>query len=99
MVRCHLKCLSDWPIISFIVDVPEYRAIYDAYIKEFIEGAFLPSKMSGQYAGYDMLISSSATSELADYTFLTGTGSYTSAVSTITSHCGSRSIAANSYLK
>tara|TARA_R110002050_G_scaffold300786_1_gene472699 strand:+ start:37065 stop:38474 length:1410 start_codon:yes stop_codon:yes gene_type:complete len=90
---------SDWPIISFIVDVPEYRAIYDAYIKEFIEGAFLPSKMSGQYAGYDMLISSSATSELADYTFLTGTGSYTSAVSTITSHCGSRSIAANSYLK
>lgn len=89
---------SSWPLISYIVDVPEYRAIYDAYIQEFIEGAFLPSKMDDQYSAYDALISESATSEESGYTFLYSSSSYYSAVSTIKSHCSSRTSTANSYL-
>lgn len=89
---------TDWPLINYIVAVPEYRAVYDTYIKDFIDGAFEPSKMSSQYSGYDALIYTSATSEISGYTFLTGTGSYSSAVSTITSHCSTRKSLADSYL-
>lgn len=84
---------SDWPLISYLINVDEYQDKYDAYIEEFISGVFLPSKMSSQYSGYDALISGSATSDAT-----ASSSDYSSAVSTLTSHCSSRTSAANSYL-
>ena len=55
---------DEWPLITYLVDIPAYRAVYDAYVASFIEGAFLPSKVSAQYADYDALIYTSATSEI-----------------------------------
>jgi hypothetical protein len=89
---------TDWPLINYIVAVPEYRVIYDTYMKTFIEGSFEPSKMNTQYSGYDAIISTSATSEISGYTFLSTASDYINAVSTIKSHCGTRVSAANSYL-
>lgn len=89
---------NDWPLITYITDVDEYRAIYDAYIQEFVDGAFAPSKMSTQYSAYDVIIASSATSEISGYTFLSSSSDYSSAVSTLKSHCSSRTSAAFSYL-
>lgn len=89
---------NDWPLITYITDVDEYRATYDAYIQEFVDGAFAPSKMSTQYSAYDVIIASSATSEISGYTFLSNSSDYSSAVSTLKSHCSSRTSAAFSYL-
>lgn len=89
---------DDWPLISFITEIPEYRAIYDAYLESFINGAFAPSKMNTQYSDYDIIISPSATSETSGYTFLSGNSDYYNAVSTLQSHCSSRFSAVNSYL-
>lgn len=90
---------TDWPMISYIVNVDEYRAIYDGYLQDFIDGPFLPSKMETQYFGYDMLIANSATSEISGYTFLTNSGDYSNAVSEIISHCSDRTNAVNAYLQ
>ena len=89
---------DDWPLISYLRDVPEYRETYDNYIAEFIGSAFEPSKMSNQYAEYNSIIAQSATSERSGFSFISGPADYSSAVSTISSHCSSRSTAATQYL-
>jgi len=81
---------DDWPLISFLVDVPEYMDIYDDYIAEFISTAFEPGKMSASYSNQDGLIYSSATSEVNGYTYLNSVGEYASGVSTIQNHCSQR---------
>lgn len=89
---------SEWPLISYIIAIPEYREIYDDYIREFIDSSFLPSKMESQYSAYDQLISSSASSEISNNTFLNDPSDYSAAVSTIKSHCYSRYTSAENYL-
>lgn len=89
---------SDWPLISYLVDIPEYRTKYDNYISDFIQGPFASSKMTGQYSDYDLLISTSATSEISGNTFLSSPSDYTAAVATIKAHCSSRISAALDYL-
>ncbi len=90
---------DDWPLISYLIAVDDYRAIYDNYVAQFIEGTFEPSKMDAQYSGLNGLISSSATTETAGYTFLNGSGNYASAIAEIKAHCVSRNAAAIAYLE
>lgn len=89
---------SDWPLISYIIDQPEYLQIYENYLDSFIKSAFLPSKMESQYTTFESLINSSATSERTGYTFLSSSASFSSAVVTIKNHCSTRSSAVGSYL-
>jgi spore coat protein H len=88
--------LADWPLISNLIDIPAYRATYDAYIDDFIHTAFDPTKMQGQYSTMKSLIQSSVDKETSDYTYLTG--SFDDAVSTITTHTSTRYTAAMDYL-
>ena len=90
---------DDWPLISYIIQIPEYRAIYDGYIREFIDIAFNPSKMDAQYSNYNALISESATSEIGNNTFLSNINEYSDAISTLRAHCYSRYDAAEDYLE
>jgi spore coat protein CotH len=86
---------NDWPLISYLTDVSEYRIIYDNYIDSFINGVFDPTAMTTRYSNYDALISASAQSENPGYTFL---GNYSSAITEIKSHCSDRNTAADAYL-
>lgn len=89
---------DDWPLISYIVADTEYRDSYDDYVQLFIDGAFLPSKMTDQYSAHEALIMNSATSEISGNTFLSSSSDFTSAISSLKSHCSSRNSIANSYL-
>jgi spore coat protein CotH len=45
-----------WPLISFIMDQPEYEAVYKTYLLEFINTVFEPSKMQNTYQQqYDLI--------------------------------------------
>ena len=88
--------LADWPLISNLIDIPAYRATYDAYIDDFIHTAFDPTKMQVQYSTMKSLIQSSVDKETSDYTYLTG--SFDAAVTTITTHTSTRYTAAINYL-
>lgn len=89
---------SEWPLIGYLIDIPEYKSTYDTYITEFINGVFDPSAMQVRYERDYGVIESSATAEVSGYTFLSGSASFSSAVNTLISHCSSRKSAANSYL-
>ena len=46
-----------WPLIRYLYDDPNYKAIYDNYIDLFISTAFEPSKMTAQVTAAHNLIS------------------------------------------
>lgn len=90
--------LENWPLISYLIDIPAYRATYDTYIDNFIHTTFDPTKMQVQYNAMKNLIQSSVNKENSGYTYLTGTNSFDAAVTTIIDHASTRYNAASDYL-
>ncbi|KQC30381.1 CotH kinase family protein [Flagellimonas eckloniae] len=89
---------ASWPLIGYIYNDPVYKATYDAYVQEVIEGAFETSTVQALYNTYATLVESYATSEISGYTFLESSSDFQSAVSILESHAASRASAVSSYL-
>lgn len=90
---------TDWPLISFLMDVPSYQEDYKAYLKDFNDNYYTPTKMDAIYDTMSYLIYTSATTENANYTNLTGgISGFASAISTIKTHCSTRNSVVDSYL-
>ncbi len=91
---------TSWPLIRYLIEVDEYREIFDGYLREFIDGAFSPTKMISTYESYYSLLYTSAYNEnFSSYSFLSSGSQFDSAVSTLKSHVSSRYSVINSYLQ
>jgi len=90
---------NNWPLIRYIIDQPEYEAIYKTYLKQFIDEVFIPSEIQSLYSGYYDLIKEYAYSEETGYTFIRSDLDFDSAVETLKSHVQSRNDAVHSYLQ
>ncbi|MEP2024558.1 MAG: CotH kinase family protein [Reichenbachiella sp.] len=89
---------DDWPLISYIIAVPEYRDKYDAYINDFINGPFESTKMQAQYEDMSTLIEQSATSEVSGYSFLNNPGDFYSDVLELQTYVSQRKTDSEAYL-
>ncbi|MFT5885443.1 MAG: spore coat protein H [Arcticibacterium sp.] len=90
--------VNQWPIIGYMYEDEVYKAKYEAYLSELVEGAFEPNAIQGIYAKYQSLLETYATSELQGYTFLRSASEFSSAVNTLKSHATSRTNAVKAYL-
>ncbi len=90
---------STWPLIGYLYSDSVYKAKYDAYVKETIEGPFATSYIQGVYDTYAALVAPYATTEVSGYTFLSSSSYFYSAISTLKTHATSRATAVSSYLK
>lgn len=88
---------NSWPLIGYIMADDAYRAIFDAYVSDFITGVFEPSKMEAKYNAEMDLLQASADAEQNGYTYING--KFSSSVSTLISHCSQRKAAVESYLE
>jgi len=88
---------TDWPLINFLINNSDYEATYKAYVKSFANSSFATSRMSGIFSVQQSLLTTSAVNEQTGYTYLSGIGSFNSAVSDLISHNSSRVAAANVY--
>lgn len=89
---------SEWPLIGYLYQDAVYKAKYDAYLQEVIDGAFNPSTIQATYAAYAALIEPYATSEEDEYTFLNSSSDFQSAVNALNSHVTQRTAAVDAYL-
>jgi len=87
-----------WPLIGYLYADAIYRAKYDAYLRDVIDGPFNTNTMDALYTEYADLIESHATSERAGFTFLNNATSFQSAVSALKNHVAQRTAAVESYL-
>lgn len=89
---------SEWPLIGYLYADEVYKAKYDAYVKETIDGPFEKSYIQSVYDAYAALIEPYATSEVPGYTFLNNPAGFNQAISSLHQHAESRSAAVDQYL-
>ena len=89
---------SQWPLIGYMYQDAEYKAKYDAYLQEVIDGPFNTSSIQSLYASYSALVEQYATSEVPGYSFLNNDAEFQQAVNELNSHVASRTTAVNNYL-
>lgn len=90
---------SSWPLISYLIAIDEYKALYDDYLRDFIDNYFTSDIMTARYTTYSDLIKQYAYDEVSGYTFLSSDASFDAAITTLKSHVSSRYTTVNSYLK
>ena len=89
---------SKWPLIGYMYQDDVYKAKYDTYVQEVIDGPFNETSMQALYTTYSALIEEYATSEVSGYTFLNSSSSFYSGISTLKAHATSRKNAVEAYL-
>lgn len=89
---------AQWPLIAYIYNDDVYRAKYDSYLEELMNGAFNTATIQAVYTESAALIETYATSELDGYSFLNSSSNFQSAVSQLSTHASSRASAVNTYL-
>lgn len=89
---------SQWPLIGYMYADATYKAKYDTYMEEVINGVFNASDIQAIYTSYASLIEQYATAEVRGYTFLNNSSEFQSAVNTLKSHVTQRSSAVEAYL-
>ncbi len=89
---------SRWPLIGFLYQDAVYKAQYDSYVQEIVNGTFSVSFIQSQYSTYSTLIEPYATSEISGYTFLNSSSDFQSAVNKLNSHVTERATAVSNYL-
>ena len=90
---------SNWPLIRYLIDQTEYKAVYESYLQEFIEEVFIPANMTSSYAEYYELIKEYAYEEESGYTFIRYDSEFDQAVEALKTHVQTRNDAVNSYLQ
>ena len=87
-----------WPLIEYLYSDAVYRAKYDSYVQETVEGPFEANYIQQVYAYYATLIAPYAVAERTGYTFLDSSAAFYAALTELNVHASSRSAAAESYL-
>ncbi len=89
---------SEWPLIGYLYADEVYRAKYDTYVKEVVDGPFNASTIQFLYSSYGDLVEPYATSERSGFTFLNNSASFQSAITALQSHVVQRAEAVENYL-
>lgn len=89
---------AQWPLISYLYDDPEYRALYDSYLQKVITEDFTVAELQSTYSAYESLLQADATAEVRGYSFLNGAGDFSSAISQLKAHVVNRVAAVQNYI-
>ena len=89
---------SIWPLIAKIYEDTNYKAQYDAYLQEVIDGAFDTVTIQEKYDIYSTLIEPYATTEREGFTFLNSSSDFYRAIDELKVHANDRVTAVENYL-
>jgi spore coat protein H len=89
---------ATWPLIGFLYADPVYRAKYELYLQETIDGPFTVDAMHARYDAYEALIEPYATTERQGFTFLRSPAAFAAALVTLRTHAEDRVEATENYL-
>jgi hypothetical protein len=89
---------SQWPLIGYLYQDAVYKAQYDTYVQEVIDGTFNSNTMQSLYSTYSQLIQPYATTEIDGYTFLNSSSDFQMAVNELNLHVQERATAVSNYL-
>ena len=88
-----------WPLIRYLMDVDEYKGIYEGYMRQFVDEVFVPEMMIEKYSAYYTLLKDYVYAEEPFYSFLSYDAQFDQAVSELNKHVQSRKDAVEAYLQ
>ncbi len=89
---------ATWPLIGFLYADPVYRAKYQDWLRQTIEGPFTVAAMTARYDAYEALLAPYAEAERSGFTFLKSASAFGAAFDALRAHAQSRVAATESYL-
>ncbi len=92
---------ESWPLIRYLMDDPEYQALYVGYVEDTINGAFAPAQMEATYRELHDLIAPyvvGENGEIEGYTLLSSPAAFDTALTTLIEHVNDRYALAQEYL-
>lgn len=92
---------SSWPLLRYVADDATYMEKYKSYLKSFKDNVFTESAMNALFDKYHNLISPyviGANGEQANYTHLTNSASFTSALASLKTHVSARRTLISTYV-
>ncbi len=89
---------SEWPLIGYLYQDEVYKAVYDNYVQEVVDGPFNANTMQTLYSSYASLVAPYASMEEPGYSFLNNNSDFQMAISELNTHVLQRTSAVNSYL-
>lgn len=89
---------GEWPLIEYLYADDVYRAIYEQYLQETIDGPFAVETMQAKYDYYADLVEPYALAEQQWYSFLNGDNAFAAAISSLKQHVVDRVAAVQAYL-
>lgn len=81
---------ADWPLLRYIIDVPEYEEIYQDHLAAFAAGAFEPDRVAGVYDAHAATLTPILTS--------TEVSRMNNEVASLKAHAAQRSAAVDAYV-
>ena len=90
---------SNWPLIRYLIDVPEYKLIYQSYLQQFIDEVFIPNEITQLYSTYYEELKDFVYTEVDGYTFLSSDNQFDNAIEKLKKHVSERNEAVVQYLK
>lgn len=93
---------DSWPLIRYIMDIPEYHTRYVHYVKETIDNVFYPERMQAIYTATQNLISPCVVGDEAEedgYTMLLSPRSFNREFRQLKTHVANRYNAAVQFLQ
>jgi spore coat protein CotH len=90
---------SSWRLIGYLYSDEIYRAQYDAYLQDVVDGPFNTATMQELYESYFNLLEQYAIAEEDGYTFMNSSSDFQTSVNQLKTHVANRASAVSSYLK
>lgn len=91
---------SQWPLIRYLIDDPEYFSFYKAAVKDFIEKYFTPTTMNEYIKKHKTILAPSFIATVIEkppYSYLQNPQSFDQAVSDLEKYINERYIAASAF--
>jgi spore coat protein H len=89
---------SRWPLIGFLYADPVYRAKYQDWLRQTIDGPFTVAALTARYDAYEALLAPYAEAERPGFTFLRDSAAFGTAFDALRTHAQSRVTATRAYL-
>jgi spore coat protein CotH len=87
-----------WPLISYVIDIPEYKEVYEGYLAQFVDEVFTEEAMTEKFDELYELIKPYAYAEEEGYSFISSDEAFDNAVAGLYEHVANRNDAVDAYL-
>jgi spore coat protein H len=97
----HENVGENWPLIRYLMDDPEYHALYVSYMQEFVDKVFVPDELVDRLTVLHEMIAPyvvGENGEVEGYTYLSSESAFEESLAGLIEHVNERHALAQDYL-